>query len=93
MALIILQVLLLHPPLPLVGVSIGQERECQQNDSGGLAAGAAAGPAPSHGRRPDRRAVGARWLSGGSVDWDGGPGHLGVGPHPAVHHDCARHAR
>ena len=26
-------VILLHPPLPLVGVSIGMERGCQQNDS------------------------------------------------------------
>ena len=26
-------VILLHPPLPLVGVSIGVERGCQQNDS------------------------------------------------------------
>ena len=26
-------VILLHPPLPLVGVSIVMERECQQNDS------------------------------------------------------------
>ena len=26
-------VILLHPPRPLVGVSIGMERECQQNDS------------------------------------------------------------
>ena len=25
-------VTLLHPPLPLAGVSIGMERECQQND-------------------------------------------------------------
>ena len=25
--------ILLHPPLPLVGVSIGMERRCQQNDS------------------------------------------------------------
>ena len=26
-------VILLHPPLPLLGVSIGMERGCQQNDS------------------------------------------------------------
>ena len=26
-------VILLHPPLPVAGVSIGMERECQQNDS------------------------------------------------------------
>ena len=26
-------VILLHPPLPLVGVSIAMERECQQNNS------------------------------------------------------------
>ena len=26
-------VILLHPPLPLVGVSIEMERGCQQNDS------------------------------------------------------------
>ena len=26
-------VILLHPPLPLVGVSIVMERECQQSDS------------------------------------------------------------
>ena len=26
-------VILPHPPRPLVGVSIGMERECQQNDS------------------------------------------------------------
>ena len=26
-------VILLHPPLPIVGVSIGMERERQQNDS------------------------------------------------------------
>ena len=26
-------VILLHPPLPLVGVSIWMQRECQQNDS------------------------------------------------------------
>ena len=26
-------VILLHPPLPLVGVSIGKNRGCQQNDS------------------------------------------------------------
>ena len=26
-------VILLHPPLPLVGISIGMERGCQQNDS------------------------------------------------------------
>ena len=26
-------VILLHPPLPLVGVSIVMERRCQQNDS------------------------------------------------------------
>ena len=25
-------VILLHPPLPVAGVSIGMERECQQND-------------------------------------------------------------
>ena len=27
------EIILLHPPLPLVGVSIVMERECQQNDS------------------------------------------------------------
>ena len=26
-------VILLHPPLPLAGVSIGMDRRCQQNDS------------------------------------------------------------
>ena len=26
-------VIVLHPPLPLVGVSIGMERGCQYNDS------------------------------------------------------------
>ena len=36
-------VILLHPPLTLVGVSIGIKRECQQNDS--LADGKAGWPA------------------------------------------------
>ena len=33
---VVLTVVLLHPPLPLVGVSMRQERECQQNNSTGV---------------------------------------------------------
>ena len=40
--------IMLHPPLPLVGVSIGMERERQQNDS--LANGCSQVKTPRHSR-------------------------------------------